>query len=131
MTPEDLRHLRAVGRPANRSTNGFSRLAEIRRTHDRRADDTELFHILAAEVVEAVHRAPGDAQRLPGANLDGRAVNRPGQNTLNAIQDLLVGVVFVGWCRQLLPAGTRTSNTDRLPLESSPVRRNRMTDRPN
>ena len=67
--------------------------------------DDELFRILAAEVVEAVHGAAGDAQRLPGADGDGRAVNRPGQDALDAVEDLLVGVVPVGRRRQLLAAG--------------------------
>jgi len=89
MTPEDLHHLRAIGRAAGG-------LAEIRGAHNHRAYDGEMFYILTAEVVAAVRRAPGDAQRLPGTNLDGRAVNPPGKNALDAIEDLLVGVVLVG-----------------------------------
>jgi len=44
----------------------FGGLAEVRGPHDRRRYDGELFHILVAKIVEAVHRASGDAQRLPG-----------------------------------------------------------------
>ena len=91
---------------------------------------TELFHILTAEVIKAVHHATGDAQRLPGANLDGPAVNRPGKDALDTVEHLLVGVVHVGRGFQLLPGGDKTSNTDTLQLESSPVRRNRISSGP-
>lgn len=77
MTPEDLHYLRAVGRAAAGGTDYFGSFAEIRGAHYRRGYDGELFHILAAEVVEAVHRASGDAQRLSGTHLDGRAVRLP------------------------------------------------------
>jgi hypothetical protein len=105
MTSEDVHHLRAVGRAADGGTDYFGSFAEVRGAHDRRGYDGKLFHILAAKVIEAVHRASGDAQRLPGTNLDGRAVNRPGKNALDTVEDLLVGVVLVGWRRQLLPSG--------------------------
>src|SRR3954470_4616961 len=78
-------------------------VAEVGGAHYRGTYDGELFHILVAEIIEAVHRASGDAQRLPGTNLDGRAVNRPGKDALNTIEYLLVGIVLVGWRRQLLP----------------------------
>src|SRR5512139_3050000 len=105
MTPEDVHHLRAVGRAAAGGTDYFGSFAEVRGAHYRRGYDGELFHILAAEVVEAVYRTSGNAQRLPGTNLDGRAVDRPGQDALDAVEDLLVGVVLVGRRRQLLPNG--------------------------
>jgi len=50
-----------------------------------------LFHILLAKITEAVHGASGDAQGLTGTNLDGRAVNRPGKDALDTVEDLLVG----------------------------------------
>src|SRR5437867_13126801 len=81
----------------------FGGLAEVRGPHDRSRYDGELFHILVAKIVEAEHRASGDAQRLPGTNLDGRAVNRPGKDALDTVEDLLVCIVLVGGRRQLLP----------------------------
>ena len=105
MTPEDVHHLRAVGRAAAGGTDYFGSFAEVCGAHYRRGYNGELFHILAAEVIEAVHCASGDAQRLPGTNLDGRAVNRPGKDALDTVEYLLVGVVLVGWRRQLLPGG--------------------------
>ena len=105
MTPEDVHHLRAVGRAAAGGTDHFGSFAEVRRAHYRRGYDGELSHIRAAELIEAVHRASGDAQRLPGTNLYGRAVNRPGKDALDAVKDLLVGVVLVGRRCQLLPDG--------------------------
>ena len=81
----------------------FGGLAEVRGPHDRRRYDGELFHILVAKIVEAVHRASGDAQRLPGTNRDGRAVNRPGKDAVDAIEDFLAGIVLMGRHCQLLP----------------------------
>jgi hypothetical protein len=57
---------------------------EERGAHYRRGYDGELFRIIAAEVIEAVHHTSGDAQCLPGANLDGRSVNGPGKDALQA-----------------------------------------------
>src|SRR5580704_4269836 len=105
MTPEDVHHLRAVGRAADGGIDYFGSFPEVRGAHYRRGYDGKLFHILAVEVIEAVHCASGDAQRLPGTNLDGRAVNRPGKNSLDTIYDFLVGVVLVRRRRQLLPSG--------------------------
>src|SRR3974390_2194907 len=70
MTPEDIRHLRAVRRAARGGADDFGRLTEILGAHDRRADDRELLHRLAAEVIEAMRCAPRDAQRLPGTHFD-------------------------------------------------------------
>lgn len=103
MTPEDVHHLRAVGRAAGGATDYFVSFAEVHGAHYRRGYYSELFRIRAAEVIEAVHRASGNAQRLTGTNLDGRAVNRPGKDALDTVEHLLVGVVLVGRRRQLLP----------------------------
>jgi len=105
MTPEDLHHFRAIGRPAGGGTDYFGSFTEVRWAHYRRGYDGELFRIIAAEVIESVHRTSGDAQRLPGANLDRRSVNGPGKDALDAVENLLVSIVLVGRCRQLLPGG--------------------------
>jgi len=102
MTAEDINHFRAIGRAAG-GGDYFGGFSEVCGAHYRRGYDGELFHILVAEIIEAVHRASGDAQRLPGTNLDGRAVNRPGKDALNTVEYLLVGIVLVGWRCQLLP----------------------------
>src|SRR5947208_16846192 len=103
MTPEDVHHFPAIGWAAGGGVDYFGGFSEVRGAHYRRGYDGELFHILVAEIIEAVHRASGDAQRLPGTNLDGRAVNRPGKDALDTVEDLLVGIVLVRWRRQLLP----------------------------
>src|SRR5438067_1145533 len=71
-------------------------VAEVCGAHYRGRYDGELFHILGAEIIEAVHRASRDAQRLPGTNLDGRALNRPGKDALNTVEYLLV-LIVLGW----------------------------------
>jgi len=103
MTPEDVHHFRAIGWAATGGGDYFGGFSEVRGAHYRRGYDGELFHILVAEIVEAVHRASGDSQRLPGTNLDGRPVNRPGKDALDTVEDLLVGIVLVGGRCQLLP----------------------------
>jgi hypothetical protein len=96
MSPEYIHYLFAVWRASCGGVDYFGSFAEIRGTHDRRRDDGELFHSLAAEIIEAMHCAAGDAQRLPGTNLDGPAVDRPGKDALDTVKDLLVGIVLVG-----------------------------------
>ena len=65
MTAEDVHHLCTVGRAAGGGNDHFSSFAEICRAHYRWGYEGELFHIRAAEVIEAVHCASGYAQRLP------------------------------------------------------------------
>jgi len=103
MTAEDVHHFRAIGRATASGVYYFGSFSEVRGAHYRGGYDGELLYILVAEIIEAVHRASGDAQRLPGTNLDGRAVNRPGKDTLDTVEDLFVGIVLVGRRRQLLP----------------------------
>jgi hypothetical protein len=70
MTSEHVRHLGAVGRAASCGTDDFGSFAEVRWTHYRRGYDAELFRIRAARVVEPMHRATRNTQRLSGANID-------------------------------------------------------------
>ena len=105
MTPDDVSHLRAVGWAAGSRTDHFGSLAKVRGAHYRGRYDDKLFHILATEVIEAMHRASRDTQGLTGTNLDGHAINRPREDARDTVKDLLVGVVLVGRCRQLLPDG--------------------------
>jgi hypothetical protein len=86
MTAKDVHHFRAIGRAAAGCVDYFGGLAEVRGPHNRRGYDGELFHILVSKIIEAVHRGPRDAQRLPGTNLNGRAVNRPGKDALNTVE---------------------------------------------
>jgi hypothetical protein len=105
MPPEHISHLRAVGRAPGGRTDYFSGFAEVCGPHYRRGYEGELLHVLAAQVIETVHRPTWDAQRLPWTNRDGRAVNRPGKDTLDTVKDLLVGVVLISRRRQFLPDG--------------------------
>jgi len=100
---EDVHHFRTIGRTSSGSVDYFGGLAEVRRAHDRRGYDRELLHILVAEIVEAVHHASGNAERLPRTNLDRNAVDRPRKDTLDTIEDFLVGIILVSRCCQLLP----------------------------
>ena len=63
MAPEDVHHLRAVGRAAGGGSDYFGSFAEVRGAHYRRGYDGELFHILAAEVIEAGHGRAVDQGR--------------------------------------------------------------------
>ena len=66
MTPEDVHHFRAIGRAIASGVYYFGSFSEVRGAHYRGGYDGELPHILVAEIIEAVHRATRDAQRLPG-----------------------------------------------------------------
>jgi len=105
MTPEDIYHLHRVGRAALGSTDYFGSFTEVRGAHYRWGYDDKLFYILATEIIETVNRTSGDTQRLTWTHLDRRAVNRPGKDTLDTIEDLLVGVILVGRRHQLLTCG--------------------------
>jgi hypothetical protein len=105
MPPKYFCHLLAVWWATSRSVDYFGRLAKVCRSHDRRTDNDELLRIPTAKVVKAVYRAPRYAQRLARANLDGDAVNSPCKYTLYAIEDFLIGVIFVGRRRKLLSCG--------------------------
>ena len=72
MAAEDIHHFRTIGWAAGSGVDHFGSFPEIRGAHDRRRYDSELLRILVARIIETVHRASGDAQRLPGTNLDGR-----------------------------------------------------------
>jgi hypothetical protein len=105
MTPEDVRHLLAVWWAIGSSVYYFGRLAEVFRPHDRRANDDELLYIFTAEVVKAVYCTSKYAQRLSRANLDGRTVNCPSQDTLDTVENFLISIIFVGRRSQFLPNG--------------------------
>lgn len=84
-------------------TDYLGSLAEVGGAHYRAGYDAELFRIHAAEIIEAVYRTAGDAKCLPGTYLDGSAVNRPGKDASDTVEDLLIGVVLVSGGHQLLP----------------------------
>src|SRR5437667_9027531 len=105
MAAEDVHHFCAIRRAAGGGVDYFGGLSEVRRAHYRRGYDSELFHILVAQIIEAVYGASRNAQRLPGTNVDGRAVNRPGKDALDTVENLLVGIVLVGRRCQLLSDG--------------------------
>ena len=58
MAAEDIRHFRVIGRAAG-GGDYFSGFSEVCGAHYRRGYDDELFHILIAEIIEAVQRRPG------------------------------------------------------------------------
>ena len=60
MTAEDVHHFCAIGRAAGGIADYFGGFSEVRGAHYRRGYDDELFRVLLAEIIEAVHRASGD-----------------------------------------------------------------------
>ena len=75
---------------------------EVLRPDRRRGDDAEDLRLLGPEIVEPVHRAARNAQRLSGPDLDRVAVHRPRQHAGDAVDRLLVVVVAVGRRHQAL-----------------------------
>jgi hypothetical protein len=103
VSPKHIHHLLAVRRTSCGGADYFRSFSEIRWSHDHWRYNGELFDILVTEIIEAVHRASRDTQGPSRTNLDWRAINRPGQHTLNTIKNLLVGVILVRRGGQLLP----------------------------
>lgn len=103
MPPKDVHHLRPVRGATGGRPDDLGRFTEVCRPHDGRSYEGELFRIPGPIIVEAVHRPSLDTECLPGANLDWVSVYRPGENTLNSVEDLLVGIVLVVRCRLFLP----------------------------
>src|SRR5579864_2022706 len=66
MTAEDVHHLRTVGRAAGGGNDHFSSFAEICRAHYRWGYEGDLFHILAAEVIERCTAPRGMHSACPG-----------------------------------------------------------------
>ena len=66
MTAEDINHFRAIGRAAAGGCDYFGGFSEVCGAHYRRRYDGELFHILVAEIIEAMHRASGMHNACPG-----------------------------------------------------------------
>ena len=85
-----------IGRAAGCGVEDGRDLAEVVGTEDAGSDDRERFGVDVAGVVEPVDRATGDAEHLARADLDRRALDRPGQHSLEAVDRLLVAVVAVG-----------------------------------
>ncbi len=121
MTAKDVHHFRAIGRAAASCVDYFGGLAEVRGPHNRRGYDGELFDILVSEIIESVHRAWRDAQRLSGTNLNGRAVNRPGKDALNTVEDLVAVAVGASWCKRVRCLGVLGSQTRSLFRSSMPA----------
>ena len=60
-----------------------------------------------------MYRALGDAQRLPGTNLNGRAVNRPGKDTLCEPEASVNGFSQVLLCPQVVHRGLNRSMAEK------------------
>ena len=90
MTPENFHHPRVVRWSTGGGVDYFGSFAEVPGAHYRRGYDDELFHILGAEVVEAVRRASGNAQCLSGTNLDWLAIYRPSEDAVDTVESLFI-----------------------------------------
>ena len=95
---------RSGGPPADATISSAS-VARVRGSHDRRRYDGELFHILAAQIVEAVNRTARNTKSLAGTNLDGPPLNGPREDSFDTVENFFLSIVFVGWTCQLLLNG--------------------------
>src|SRR6478736_9386677 len=86
---------REVGRPTGRGVEDGRSVAEVAGAEDAGGDDRERPGVVLAEVVEPVHRAARDAERLARGDVDRRALDRPGQDASEPVDRLLVAVVAV------------------------------------
>jgi hypothetical protein len=71
-------------------------LAEVVGTEDAGGHDRERLRVDIVGVVKVVDGTAGDEERLAGADVRRRALDRPGQDALQPVDRLLVAVVAVG-----------------------------------
>ena len=97
-TRRHVRITRVVRRPAGRSrrVQDHGHLAEVRRAEDAGRDDRQRSRVGVERVRELVHGAARDHEHVAGPDLDLPAVDRPGEDALQAVDRLLVAVVAVG-----------------------------------
>jgi hypothetical protein len=95
---------REVGWAAGRGVEDGRDLAEVVGAEDAGGDDRERLRVDVVGVVEVMGGAAGDAERLAGGNVGRNALDRPGQDALEAVDRLLVAVVAV-WGRDLRARG--------------------------
>src|SRR5437660_399061 len=84
-----------VRRAAGRSVEHRGDLSEVVSAEDPGRDDRECSCVDLAPVVEAMDCAAGDAERLAGGELRRRALDCPGEDSLELVDRLLVFVVTV------------------------------------
>src|SRR5829696_3630127 len=101
----DLRHLRSVWRTTARRVDHLGRLPEILRTDRSWRDHANRLYVLHSMVIEPVNRAARNAECLSLCDVDLFSVDSPGQDSVEAIDRLLVMVVAMRRCRQALRAG--------------------------
>jgi hypothetical protein len=95
---------REVGWAAGCGVEDGRDLAEVVGAEDAGGDDRERLRVDVVGVVEVMGGAAGDAERLAGGNVGRNALDRPGQDALEAVDRLLVAVVAV-WGRDLRARG--------------------------
>ena len=113
------------GPPAAASRIGGD-LAEVVGAEDAGGDDRERLGVDVARVVELVDGAAGDAERLAGADVDRRALDRPGQHALEPVDRLLVAVVAVPGRDLRAGRNVELEHRDRTARLARPRRRNRI-----
>src|SRR5713101_1477775 len=105
MAAHDLRHLRSVRRSTACRVDHVSALAEILRTDRSWRDHAQRLHVLYSMVIEPVNGAARNAECLSRPDVDLFSVDCPDQDSVDAIDRLLVMVVAMRRCRQALRAG--------------------------
>ena len=87
-----------IGRTARRGGGeDLGDVAEVGGSEHTGRGDREELRVDAAAILEPVDLAAPDADRLAGAELTGLAVDRPGADSLEAVDRLLERVVAVGY----------------------------------
>jgi len=101
---------------------------EVVGAEDAGGDDRERPCIDPATVVEAVDDAARDAEHLARADVDRRALERPGQYAVESVARLLVAVVAVCGCDLRAGGDVELAATD--PADCSPSSRKRIAMSP-
>src|SRR5215208_5102513 len=86
-----------IGRAAGRGGEDLGDVAEVGGSEYAGGRDREELRVDAAAILEPVDLAAPDADRLARAELTGPTVDRPGADSLQAVDRLLEPVVAVGY----------------------------------
>jgi hypothetical protein len=121
---------REIGWTAGGRGDDLGDLAEVVGPEDAGRHDRERGGVDVADVVEAVHGAARNAERVAGADVGRRAFDGPRQDTGEAVDRLLVAVVAVRHRHLRAGQGTSNSKTATAPFESPLSTRNLIASSP-
>src|SRR5215470_4236017 len=107
MAAHDLRQLGSVRETTRGCVDYLGRFTEILRPDCSWRNHAECLYVLASVVIEAMNGPARNAECLPRPDIDLPSVDRPGRDSVYAVNHLFVMVVAMGRSCQALCAGDK------------------------